>query len=253
MDKKKGVWYFSFMSVAKKNEQTKTIAIIDDDPHIRKSISFALEQEFYRPLPFSNGKDAQKKLGEDLPDLIILDIIMPEMDGIAFCAWVRSVYPEIPIIFLSSKDSELDKLMALELGGDDYITKPYSMRELLTRIKVCLRRIETITNNNNLQITGGTPQGDILIDESRWECEIKGKPIRFTVTEFRIIHALVTNKGVVFSRKELMEKAYPEDLYITDRNVDTHIRRIRKKILAEDPDFNDIETIYGVGYKFKES
>jgi two-component system OmpR family response regulator/two-component system response regulator ChvI len=231
------------------------VAIIDDEQSIKKTITYALQPEGYKIDAYENGSQALKVINECLPDVIILDILMPGIDGITFCSLFRKDHPDIPIIFLSSKVDELTKIEALERGGDDYLTKPFSIKELLTRIKVCLRRVELYQSNKELSDTTKheiIDYGLFRVNYSTWEVFVNNQIINFSVTEFRILTTLLSNPGIVFTREKLMLKAYPEDLYISDRNVDMHITRIRKKISKYYPNFESIETVYGLGYRYKE-
>ncbi len=231
------------------------IAIIDDEQSIKKTITYALQSEKFFIDVYENGSQALKEINKCLPDLIILDILMPGIDGITFCSLFRKEHPDIPIIFLSSKVDELTKIEALERGGDDYLTKPFSIKELLTRIRVCFRRVELYQSNNKLsELTQHNIRdyGHFRVNYSTWEVFVNNNIINLSVTEFRILTILLSNPGIVFTRENLMRKAYPEDLYISDRNVDMHITRIRKKINLHFPDFEGIETVYGLGYRYKE-
>ncbi|MCG8570671.1 MAG: response regulator transcription factor, partial [Spirochaetes bacterium] len=189
------------------------IAIIDDELNVSKTITIALEDAGYAVDHYESASDAHQIIADRLPDLIILDILMPGIDGITFCSLFRKKHPQIPILFLSSKTDELTKIEALERGGDDYLTKPFSLNELLTRVKVCLRRIEMYQNISarpekpRHQITEFPP---FLINYTTWEVTANGKKVCFTVTEFRIFTALISNPDMVFTREKLMEKAYPE-------------------------------------------
>ncbi len=232
--------------------EKKLIAVIDDEKSIQKTLSMALENEGYSVCIYDSATDALDQIKENLPDLIILDIMMPGIDGITFCSMFRRENPNIPIIFLSSRTDELSKIEALERGGDDYLTKPFSIKELLVRISVSLRRVKRYEEDNTPQIDK-KKNSLFEINDSAWEVHVNNNLVNFSVTEFRIFTALFNNSGIVFTREQLMEKAYPQDVYISDRNVDTHITRIRKKITAYYPEFNCIESVYGLGYRFKEN
>jgi two-component system response regulator ChvI len=185
---------------------------------------------------------------------------MPRLDGLELCRKVRARSETIPIIFLTSKDEEIDRIVGLEIGADDYLCKPFSMRELCTRIKVIFRRASFYNEalrDGSLRdaagaITGLEPAvtGPLILDPERLTVSWMGNPVRLTVTEFRILASLAENPGTVKNRDQLLTAAYPEDLYVSDRSVDSHIKRIRKKIQQADPDFSCIESIYGLGYKF---
>jgi DNA-binding response OmpR family regulator len=229
-------------------KKTSHIVVIDDEKSIQRTLSIALESEGYRTTVYGSGTEALERINGDLPDLIILDIIMPGVDGITFCSRFRKTHSRIPIIYLSSRSDEITKLESLERGGDDYLTKPFSMKELLVRIAVCLRRVEQYGGAE------GNPEADatgLVIHNDAYQLRYRGRIINLSVTEFRIFKTLFDSPGRVFTRDELMERAYPEDGFVSDRNVDTHITRIRKKVLAENREFKGIESVYGLGYRYK--
>jgi two-component system response regulator ChvI len=213
-----------------------------------------LEQEGYHVRSYTDGASALTALTATPPDLAILDIKMPRMDGMELLRRLRQAM-EIPVIFLTSKDEEIDELMGLNAGADDYIRKPFSQRLLLERVKAVLRRAEGKT--------GAPPQpgegkqimirGKMTLDPLRHECTWDGKPVRLTVTEFLILQSLALRPGFVKSRDNLMDAAYDDQVYVDDRTIDSHIKRLRKKFKAVDDDFDSIETLYGVGYRYKEA
>ena len=233
-----------------------TIALVDDDKNILTSVSMLLEQEGYQVKTFSDGAAALTGLSATPPDLAILDIKMPRMDGLELLRRLRQS-GDLPVIFLTSKDEEIDELMGLNAGADDYIRKPFSQRLLLERVKAVLRR-----NEGNKQVAGTTgplepkkealTRGKLALDPQRHECTWDGKPVRLTVTEFLILQCLAQRPGFVKSRDNLMDAAYDDQVYVDDRTIDSHIKRLRKKFKAVDDDFEMIETLYGVGYRFKE-
>jgi two-component system response regulator ChvI len=233
-----------------------TIALVDDDKNILTSVSMLLEQEGYQVKTFSDGAAALDGLVATPPDLAILDIKMPRMDGLELLRRLRQS-GDLPVIFLTSKDEEIDELMGLNAGADDYIRKPFSQRLLLERVKAVLRR-----NENHKQPSApsanGEPKkeamvrGKLALDPQRHECTWDGKPVRLTVTEFLILQCLAQRPGFVKSRDNLMDAAYDDQVYVDDRTIDSHIKRLRKKFKAIDDDFDAIETLYGVGYRYKE-
>jgi two-component system response regulator ChvI len=233
-----------------------TIALVDDDKNILTSVSMLLEQEGYQVKTFSDGAAALTGLSATPPDLAILDIKMPRMDGLELLRRLRQS-GDLPVIFLTSKDEEIDELMGLNAGADDYIRKPFSQRLLLERVKAVLRR-----NEGNKQVAGTTgplepkkealTRGKLALDPQRHECTWDGKPVRLTVTEFLILQCLAQRPGYVKSRDNLMDAAYDDQVYVDDRTIDSHIKRLRKKFKAIDDDFDAIETLYGVGYRYKE-
>jgi two-component system response regulator ChvI len=232
------------------------IALVDDDKNILTSVSMLLEQEGYTVKTFSDGAAALTGLSATPPDLAILDIKMPRMDGLELLRRLRQA-GDLPVIFLTSKDEEIDELMGLNAGADDYIRKPFSQRLLLERVKAVLRR-----NEGNKQVAGTTgpvepkkealTRGKLALDPQRHECTWDGKPVRLTVTEFLILQCLAQRPGFVKSRDNLMNAAYDDQVYVDDRTIDSHIKRLRKKFKAIDDDFDAIETLYGVGYRYKE-
>ena len=229
----------------------KEIVIVDDEKHIRETVSFALKKEGFIVSSFSDGKDALAAFEKKLPDLAILDIIMPQMDGLDLCRHIRKISESVPLIFLSSKDEEFDRIFGLKQGADDYLCKPFSMRELITRIHVLFRRIELLSHpvdeKDLLRI------GELELDIKRFTANWKSSLLDLTVTEFRLLTSLARQPGFVKTRDQLLQEAYPHDTYLSDRTIDCHIKRIRKKIAAVDPEFSAIETIYGMGYKYKEA
>src|SRR3954471_18728277 len=229
------------------------IALVDDDKNILASVSMLLEQEGYHVRTFSDPAAALTALTTTPPDLAILDIKMPRMDGLELLRRLRQ-NGDLPVIFLTSKDEEIDELMGLNAGADDYIRKPFSQRLLLERVRAVLRRAEG---------KGAPPapgevkkeplvRGKLALDPQRHECTWDGKPVRLTVTEFLILQALAQRPGFVKSRDSLMDAAYDDQVYVDDRTIDSHIKRLRKKFKAVADDFDAIETLYGVGYRYRE-
>ena len=231
----------------------ETILVVEDDLDLRELIRLAGEKRSYRILSAGNGLEAMKLLeGGKIPDIIILDINMPGMDGFGFCRWLRDDFPLIPVIFLSARAEEYDKIVALEIGGDDYLTKPFSMKELFARINVGLRRIKLFAGaGRDDRSSDSIVLDDIAIHTDSWTCEYKGESVYLTVSEFRILRKLLTNPGVVVKRDALAEVAFPDDTWNSGRSIDVHIYRIRRKLLHIDPQFDAIETVYQLGYKWK--
>jgi len=231
-----------------------TIALVDDDKNILTSVSMLLEQEGYHVRTFSDGASALTALSAAPPDLAILDIKMPRMDGLELLRRLRQ-NADLPVIFLTSKDEEIDELMGLNAGADDYIRKPFSQRLLLERVKAVLRRAE----GNKAGAANGEPKkealvrGKLALDPQRHECTWEGKPVRLTVTEFLILQCLAQRPGFVKSRDNLMDAAYDDQVYVDDRTIDSHIKRLRKKFKVVSDDFDAIETLYGVGYRYREA
>ncbi len=224
------------------------IAVIDDEKSIQQTLTLALEQENYIVTAYNSGQHALDNIFQNLPDLIILDIMMPGLDGISFCSLFRESDKTTPIIFVTSRADETTKIEALERGGDDYISKPFSIKELMVRVKVCLKRLEIYKKTDKRPIIENE---QIYINRDEWQIYIEGEVINFSVTEFRIFQKLYNNPGTVFTRDDLMNAAYPEDKFISDRNIDTHITRIRKKICKKQNSFKGITSVYGLGYRYK--
>ncbi len=224
------------------------ILLADDDSHIRDVVRFALEQAGHQVSEARDGMEAFALLERTRFDVAVLDVVMPAEDGLSLCRRVRAQPPpkgRMPILFLSSRDDEIDKILGLELGGDDYITKPFSVRELVSRVAVVLRRIETPASDSSAPLS----YGPLSLDTARHRCTWSGTEVVMTVTEFAVLCTLVRRPGVVFSRAELVTLAYGEGYFVTERTVDSHVRRIRKKLseLRADP----VETVYGVGYRIR--
>ena len=216
-----------------------TIALVDDDRNILTSVSIALEGEGYRVRSFGDGSEALKGLAAQPADLVVLDIKMPRIDGMEVLTRLRRV-SDVPVIFLTSRDDEVDEVLGLKMGADDYIKKPFSMRLLIERIKAVLRRREALT---------ATPESEKKIIVREWH----GDEVKLTVTEFLILEALAQRPGHVKTRDQLMDAAYDDNVYVDDRTIDSHIKRLRKKFKMVDEDFSAIDTLYGVGYRFRET
>jgi len=230
-----------------------TIALVDDDRNILTSVSMTLESEGYRVTTFNDGASALDGLSQSPPDLAILDIKMPRMDGMELLRKLRQK-SDLPVIFLTSKDEEIDELFGLKMGADDFIKKPFSQRLLVERVRAVLRRaqpkeagpVRAPDSSKTLE------RGALVMDQERHTCTWNGENVTLTVTEFLILFALAQRPGVVKSRNALMDAAYDDQVYVDDRTIDSHIKRLRKKFKAVDDDFNMIETLYGVGYRFRE-
>jgi len=229
-----------------------TIALVDDDRNILTSVSIALEAEGYRIQTYTDGSLALDGLKANPPDLAIFDIKMPRMDGMELLRRLRQK-SELPVIFLTSKDEEIDELFGLKMGADDFIRKPFSQRLLVERVKAVLRRFAPREAGPSKGADGkALERGLLMMDPERHTCTWKGEAVTLTVTEFLILHSLAQRPGVVKSRNALMDAAYDDQVYVDDRTIDSHIKRLRKKFKIVDDDFEMIETLYGVGYRFKE-
>ena len=230
------------------------IALVDDDRNILTSVSIALQSEGFVTRVYTDGASALKALADNPPDLGVFDIKMPQMDGMELLRRVRE-FSAIPVIFLTSKDDELDEALGLAMGADDYISKPFSQRLLLARIRALLRRQELARSEASPAgeiETDLLERGKLMMDPARHKVKWDGKDVTLTVTEFLILEALAQRPGVVKNRNQLLDVAYQEDIYVDDRTIDSHIKRIRRKFRAADPQFDSIETLYGVGYRFEE-
>ena len=234
---------------------SKTIALVDDDRNILTSVSIALQAEGFVTRLYSDGETALKALIDNPPDLAVLDVKMPRMDGMELLRRLREK-SAIPVIFLTSKDDELDEALGLAMGADDYIAKPFSQRLLIARIRAILRRTEMrAIAPEDVQDEPEAPQivrGRLTMDPARHRVTWEGHDVTLTVTEFMILEALAQRPGVVKSRNQLMDVAYQDDIYVDDRTIDSHIKRLRRKFRAVDGSFKAIETLYGVGYRFAE-
>ncbi|MEL6128170.1 MAG: response regulator transcription factor [Pseudomonadota bacterium] len=230
-----------------------TIALVDDDRNILTSVSMVLEAEGYEVKTYNDGASALTALTQNAPDLAILDIKMPRMDGMELLRRLR-LKSELPVIFLTSKDEEIDEVIGLRMGADDYVRKPFSQRLLVERIRAVLRRREVVgdTTAERAESDKVLRRGRLEMDPMRHSSTWDGKPVTLTVTEFLILHALAQRPGFVKSRDQLMDAAYDDQVYVDDRTIDSHIKRIRKKFRDVDDSFNSIETLYGVGYRYKE-
>ena len=230
-----------------------TIALVDDDRNILTSVSIALQTEGFLTRLYSDGETALKALIDNPPDLAIFDIKMPRMDGLELLRRVRE-HSAMPVIFLTSKDDELDEALGLAMGADDYIAKPFSQRLLIARIRAILRRTE-LTQAPDAEPQEGDAQvvrGRLVMDPARHRTTWAGETVTLTVTEFLILETLAQRAGIVRTRNQLMDAAYQDDIYVDDRTIDSHIKRLRRKFREVDPDFDAIETLYGAGYRFSD-
>ncbi|KQN26258.1 two-component system response regulator [Sphingomonas sp. Leaf33] len=233
---------------------TATIALVDDDRNILTSVSIALQTEGFLTRVYSDGETALKALLDNPPDLAVLDVKMPRMDGLELLRRLREK-SMVPVIFLTSKDDELDEALGLAMGADDYIAKPFSQRLLIARIRAILRRTEGAPVG--AEVEGAEAQvpiarGRLVMDPARHRVTWAGNPVTLTVTEFLILETLAQRAGIVKTRNQLMDAAYQDDIYVDDRTIDSHIKRVRRKFREVDPEFDAIETLYGAGYRFSD-
>jgi two-component system response regulator ChvI len=225
-----------------------TIALVDDEAALLETVGFALRRDGYGVETFADGLAAWEAFQTRLPDLAVLDIVLPRMDGLELCRKLRALSETLPILFLTSKDEELDRVLGLELGADDYLCKPFSLRELQARVKVLLRR-RALSRPSAHEET--LEAGPLSLDLLRYEARWRGEPVALTVTEFRLLHSLARHPGHVKTRDQLLADAYPHETYIADRTIDSHVKRLRKKLAAVDAEHDPIETAYGLGYRFR--
>ena len=228
----------------------QTIALVDDDRNILASVSMTLEAEGFAVRTFTDGAEALRAITQQPVDLAVLDIKMPRMDGMELLEKLRKS-SDLPVIFLTSKDDEVDELMGLRMGADDYIKKPFSQRLLIERIRTLLRR-EVSRSSTEKGAEAAVTRGELTLDGNRHLCTWKAQPVELTVTEFLLLKALAQRPGHVKSRDQLMDAAYGENIYVDDRTIDSHIKRLRKKFKVLDNEFNQIETLYGVGYRYRD-
>ena len=234
--------------------EESVIALVDDDRNILTTVSIALQAEGFVTRIYTDGHSALKSLIENPPDLAVFDIKMPKMDGLELLRRVRSS-TDFPVIFLTSKDDEQDEEIGLGLGADDYISKPFSLRLLIARIRAILRRASPVSASGLAGQSSENPlppieRGRLQMDPARHQVQWDDLPVSLTVTEFLILEALAARPGVIKSRNQLMDAAYPDDVFVDDRTVDSHIKRMRRKFRSVDPEFDAIETLYGAGYSF---
>jgi two-component system response regulator ChvI len=228
----------------------RSITVVEDEETIREAICFALRREGHRAEAHADGAAAWDALSTEMPDLVILDIGLPRMDGLELCRRLRTRSESVPIIFVTSREEEFDRVLGLEIGADDYLCKPFSMRELMARVKVLLRRASLAGSADVQDAEKPVVEGDLTLDPLRLTAMWKGSPIPLTVTEFLLLQALARRPGVVKTRDQLMDAAYPDRVSVSDRTIDSHVKRIRRKFQAADPSFDAIAGVYGAGYRY---
>jgi len=240
----------------------RTVAIVEDEDGIRESVVFALEREGHAAAAYADGRRAWSAFDAALPDLAILDIGVPGMDGLELCRRLRARSEALPIVFLTSREEEFDRVLGLEIGADDYLCKPFSMRELMARVKALLRRASLgpglspelspgLSPRQGADSATVTQAGDLVLDADRYAAAWRGKAIRLTVTEFLLLETLARRPGHVKSRDQLLEAAYPHDTTASDRTIDSHVKRLRRKFQDVDAAFDAIESVYGAGYRLR--
>ena len=230
----------------------RTVAVVDDERDLRESVAFAFEREGFGVETYRDGAAALEAFERRLPDLAVLDILMPRLGGLELCRRLRGLSESLPIIFLTSKDEEFDRVLGLELGADDYLCKPFSMRELIARARVLFRR-QDLADQSPGDRDALLTVGSLELDQQRYTVAWNSRPVQLTVTEFLILQALTRHPGHVKTRRQLTDHAYPHDTYVSERTIDSHIKRLRRKFVTLDGDFDAIETVYGLGYRYRES
>jgi len=228
---------------------TRRVAVVEDEETIREGICVALRRENCEPREFDDGLAAWEMLQDALPDLAILDIGLPRMDGLELCRRLRARSERLPIIFVTSREDEFDRVLGLEIGADDYLCKPFSMRELMARVKVLLRRASYSARDAHPS-EDTFSVGDLRLDPVRLAVTWRGRTVPLTVTEFLLVQALARRPGAVLTRDQLMDSAYPDRTTVSDRTIDSHVKRIRRKFTAIDPGFAGIDGVYGAGYRY---
>ena len=230
------------------------ITLVDDDENIVASVSLALESLGHKVKGYYDGATGLAALESDPPDLAILDVKMPRMDGMEVLRRLRQT-SELPVIILTSKDEEIDEILGFNLGADDYIHKPFSQRLLIERVKAVLRRADGPDGDPGITVAGGKSikRGRLTLDSARHDCLWDDRAVKLTVTEFLLLQSLAQRPGFVKSRDNLMDAAYDDQVYVDDRTIDSHIKRMRRKFRQVDPEFDAIETLYGVGYRYRET
>jgi two-component system, OmpR family, response regulator ChvI len=227
-----------------------SIALVDDDRNILTSVTMTLEAEGFKVTTYIDGQEALVGLSRQPVDLAVLDVKMPRMDGLELLRRLREK-SAVPVIFLTSKDEEIDEFLGLSTGADDYITKPFSQRLLIERIRAVLRRRQVADPAGDGAGESALVRGDLTLDPARHLSTWRGEQVDLTVTEFLLVQALAKRPGLVKSRDQLIDAAYGENLYVDDRTIDSHVKRLRKKFKQVDGDFSEIETLYGVGYRYR--
>jgi two-component system response regulator ChvI len=234
----------------------RLVAVVEDEETIRETVCLALAREGHRTEAFGDGLQAWESLAVGLPDLVILDIGLPRLDGLEICRRLRAKSETLPIIFVTSREEEFDRVLGLEIGADDYLCKPFSLRELMARVKVLLRRA-ALARTGDADPSSNDEQplvvGPLAIDPLRLAVTWNGRRVPLTVTEILLLQGLARRPGIVKTREQLMQDAYPDRVSVSDRTIDSHVKRIRRKVQAVDATFDQIEGVYGAGYRYRQS
>ncbi len=230
----------------------RLVTVVEDEETIREMVCLALRKEGYRTEAFDDGVRAWEAFVHTLPDLVILDIGLPRLDGLEICRRLRTRSEALPIIFVTSREEEFDRVLGLEIGADDYLCKPFSMRELMARVKVLLRRASVAESGGRATDDQPIVVGQLTIDPLRLTVAWIGQPVSLTVTEILLLQGLARRPGIVKTRDQLMQDAYPDRVSVSDRTIDSHVKRIRRKFQAIDAGFDQIEGVYGAGYRYRQ-
>lgn len=239
------------VTVKSMSASARLISVVEDERTIREMVCLALGKEGYRTEAFDDGATAWESLARALPDLVILDIGLPRLDGLEICKRLRSRSETLPIIFVTSREEEFDRVLGLEIGADDYLCKPFSMRELMARVKVLLRRASVSDAASRTTDDQPVECGRLSIDPLRLTVSWDGRAVLLTVTEILLLEGLVRRPGIVKTREQLMVDAYPDRVSVSDRTIDSHVKRIRRKFQTVDSTFDQIEGVYGAGYRYR--
>ncbi|MDW0359644.1 response regulator [Vreelandella venusta] len=229
--------------------QDASLLIVEDEPKIARLMADYLENNNFAPTVIANGNDVMPWLTQHDPALVLLDVMLPGKDGLTLCREIRQHWPNLPIIMVTAKVEEVDRLLGLELGADDYICKPFSPREVVARVKAVLRRSQAATQDDDASIT--TPQAPVTLDEEGWQALANGHDLGLTAVEFQLLRVMMQSPGRIFSREQLMDHMYRDNRIVSERTVDSHIKKLRKKIHEALPELEIIRSVYGVGYKYQ--
>jgi two-component system response regulator ChvI len=232
------------------------VAVVEDEETLRETVALALRQQGYAVESHADGQTAWDAFARALPDLVLLDIGVPRLDGLDLCRRLRARSALLPIIFVTSREEEFDRVLGLELGADDYVCKPFSMRELMARVKVLLRRAALGAASEQEQASAASAESTIVagalrLDLLRYTARWGDRPVALTVTEFLLLQSLAQRPGQVKTRQDLMQHAYPDHTFVSDRTIDSHIKRLRRKFEAIDAAFDRLDAVYGLGYRFR--
>ncbi|UYO73473.1 response regulator [Halomonas qinghailakensis] len=229
--------------------QDASLLIVEDEPKIARLMADYLENNNFTPTIIANGNDVIPWLTQQLPALILLDVMLPGKDGLTLCREIRQHWPSVPIIMVTAKVEEVDRLLGLELGADDYVCKPFSPREVVARVKAVLRRSQAAAQVDDASAT--TPQAPVTLDEEGWQALANGHDLGLTAVEFQLLRVMMQSPGRIFSREQLMDHMYRDNRIVSERTVDSHIKKLRKKIHEALPELEIIRSVYGVGYKYQ--